>query len=119
MNGPIARQVKLAREDIAQIKASGNGWQGRMEWWIGRLQARLELLCDAIEAGQCRNGGERLRTVLDALADGAAYRRGEAARWCSDCEAAPTGACEDHLGDLSTADGYERLLRQLRQEAVQ
>lgn len=60
---------------------------------------------------------EQLRTVLDALADGAAYRRWEAGRWCSDCETSPAEACETHLDDLDAAGGYESLLRQLRQEA--
>lgn len=49
MNENIARQVKLARELIAELDR-GHGWRDEDKAkWIGRLQSRLELLCDAVE----------------------------------------------------------------------
>ena len=49
MNEDITRQVKLAREMIAKLN-SDDRWRDEQAVWIGRLESRLELLCDAIEA---------------------------------------------------------------------
>jgi hypothetical protein len=51
--------------------------------------------------------------IAQALDDAQAYRRRRAEAWCSDCETAPEGACQDHLADLDQADAYAELGRQL------
>jgi hypothetical protein len=44
-----------------------------------------------------------------ALEEAAAYRRDRVIACCCDCTCAAAGACETHLDDLITADGYGRL----------
>lgn len=58
-------------------------------------------------------------TVARALADAESYRRDGAEEQCADCEAAPAGACEDHLNDLDLADAYADLGRQLQQDGAE
>jgi hypothetical protein len=48
-------------------------------------------------------------TIAQALADGESFRRLRADQWCVNCEAAPQGACQDHLADLGLADEYRDL----------
>jgi hypothetical protein len=57
--------------------------------------------------------------IAQALDDAESYRRKRAADWCSDCETAPEGACQDHLDDLDAADAYAELGRRMQQEAGQ
>jgi hypothetical protein len=48
-------------------------------------------------------------TIMRALADAEGHRRLRADQWCVHCEAAPKGACDDHLNDLDLADSYRDL----------
>jgi hypothetical protein len=51
--------------------------------------------------------------VAKALEDAEGYRRLRADQWCGNCEAAPQGACDDHLNDLDLADAYRDLAAEL------
>jgi hypothetical protein len=53
--------------------------------------------------------GAELVTVLDALADAAAYRTEQAGAWCLDCSRHPAELCEDHAADLDAAGRYDAL----------
>jgi hypothetical protein len=55
----------------------------------------------------------QMGTVLQALADAAAYRRALVAAWCERCETTPEGSCPEHLADLAAAQTYDALAREL------
>lgn len=59
MDAEIARQVKQAHELIADVKRPGWLISAEPSVWVGRLQARLQMLCDAIEDEQRQR--DRLR----------------------------------------------------------
>ena len=61
--------------------------------WVSRARPP----CIVFTAGQ-----ESL--VAQALADAEGWRRLQADQWCAYCEAAPEGACQQHLDDLDLAD---------------
>jgi hypothetical protein len=51
--------------------------------------------------------------IMRALADAEGYRHLRADRWCARCEAAPAGACDEHLGDIELASAYGDLSARL------
>jgi hypothetical protein len=48
-------------------------------------------------------------TIMRALADAEEYRRRRADQWCAQCEAAPKGACDEHVADMDLAFAYQEL----------
>lgn len=51
--------------------------------------------------------------IMRALADAEGYRHLRASQRCAKCEAAPAGACHDHLIDVDLAGVYRDLINQL------
>ena len=51
--------------------------------------------------------------IMRALADAEGYRHLRASQWCVKCEAAPAGACDEHIGDVELAGVYRDLTDRL------
>jgi hypothetical protein len=51
--------------------------------------------------------------IMRALADAEGYRQMRASRWCAKCEAAPAGACAEHVDDVGLVDVYRDLTDRL------
>ena len=51
--------------------------------------------------------------IMRALADAEGYRHLRASQWCARCEAAPAGACHEHVNDVDLAGVYRDLTDRL------
>ena len=54
-----------------------------------------------------------IETIAQALADAEGWRRRRVDQFCSRCENAPTGRCEEHQADLELAGSYQDLAAEL------
>lgn len=51
--------------------------------------------------------------IMSALADAAAYRQLRVQQWCSQCDSASAGTCDEHLRDGALIGAYRVLAEQL------
>jgi hypothetical protein len=51
--------------------------------------------------------------IMSALADAAAYRQLCVQQWCSQCDSASAGTCDEHLRDGALIGAYRVLAEQL------
>ncbi len=71
---------------------------------LGKVLAVLDGQAPALDA-------EQLATFAQALGDAIAHR--EPGGFCIDCDAHPSGLCEDHAEDLDRCDAYGLLAKAL------
>ncbi|MGH3222573.1 MAG: hypothetical protein ACRDPY_28405 [Streptosporangiaceae bacterium] len=108
--------VRDAEADDARCLREIRGLLARFDWEHDDRQLALEAIdriADGAQRGAVTLTAKQAAMAARALADAEGYRRLRADQWCSDCETAPEGACEDHVNDLDLADAYRDLAAEL------